>query len=466
MSERGQKIRLGLFVFLALASLATLVVLFGKTQNYFFKDRLDYKAEFSNAPGIQKGTPVKRSGVSIGEVDTVTLEESGKVLVVLRIDPKFKPRQNEVPAITQALLTGDSIVELIPNPDKRTEPLGPTVDPDPKKPLDGRSPLTPRDVGQRAEPLLDVSQKALVEMEKAFKEFSKVAPEMRDALRESSATLQTIREAVPELKKTNDGLQGLIGAARITLPKLEQTNDHAQKALIEWGNVGEQARLLIASNQEKVGKTIDKMNVSLDSATKSFERVNQLLSDENIKNMNATLANVKKGSDKIPQLAADSDQLMKDASAGVKRLKETAEKIDAAAENAAVTLENIRKTTQNIADRSEPILKNVQEGSEQFKLLVSDSRVLLGQFARSDGTVAKLFNDPSLYNNVNDSVLMLTRMAPRLELILSNLETFSDKIARHPEGLGVRGLVKPDSGLKNSIHAPLPSNNAWGQPKY
>jgi len=303
-------------------------------------------------------------------------------------------------------------------------------------------------------------------MEKAFKEFSKVAPEMRDALRESSATLQTIREAVPELKKTNDGLQGLIGAARITLPKLEQTNDHAQKALIEWGNVGEQARLLIASNQEKVGKTIDKMNVSLDSATKSFERVNQLLSDENIKNMNATLANVKKGSDKIPQLAADSDQLMKDASAGVKRLKETAEKIDAAAENAAVTLENIRKTTQNIADRSEPILKNVQEGSEQFKLLVSDSRVLLGQFARSDGTVAKLFNDPSLYNNVNDSVLMLTRMAPRLELILSNLETFSDKIARHPEGLGVRGLVKPDSGLKNSIHAPLPSNNAWGQPKY
>src|SRR5258708_35329068 len=151
MSDRGQKIRLGLFVFGALAALATLVILFGKTQIAVFKDRLKYNAEFTNAPGIQKGTPVRRSGVNIGEVDSVTLEESGKVRVVLKIDPKFKPRLNEVPAISQALLTGDSIIEMIPNPDKRDQPLGPVIDP-PTKPLEGRSPLTPRDVGARAEP--------------------------------------------------------------------------------------------------------------------------------------------------------------------------------------------------------------------------------------------------------------------------------------------------------------------------
>src|SRR5213082_349198 len=172
MSDRGQKIRLGLFVFGALAALATLVILFGKTQVAVFKDRVKYDAEFNNAPGIQKGTPVRRSGVNIGEVDSVTLEESGRVHVVLKIDPKFKPRLNEVPAITQSLLSGDSIIEMIPNPDKRDQPLGPPINPDPSKPLEGRSPLTPRDVGQRAEPLLDVSQKALVEMEKAFREFS------------------------------------------------------------------------------------------------------------------------------------------------------------------------------------------------------------------------------------------------------------------------------------------------------
>ena len=469
MTDRGQKIRLGLFVFGALAALATLIVMFGKKPGAFFKDRVSYPAVFDNAPGIQKGTPLRRSGVNIGEVESVALEESGKVRVVFRIDKQFRPRENEVPAINQALLTGDSIVEMILNPEKRDKPLGPVVDPDPDKPMKGRGPLTPRDVGQRAEPLLDVSQRVLVEMEHAFKEFSRVAPEMRDALRESSATLQSIREAVPELRKTNDGVQGMLAAARVALPKLEQTNNQAQKTLLEWGNAGEQVRLLVASNQDKVSKTIDKMNAAIDSATvtmdtisKTAERANRVMSDENIKNINTTLVNVKQGTDKFPALADSADGLMKDASTGIKRFNQTAEKAEAA-------LENISRTTKSFADRSDPILKNVQDGSEQFKQLVFESRQLLNHFARSEGTIGKLFNDPSLYNSANDSLLMLSRMAPRLERILADLETFSDKVARHPELVGARGVFKPDSGLKASPHAPLPSTgatNPWAQPKY
>jgi phospholipid/cholesterol/gamma-HCH transport system substrate-binding protein len=43
---------------------------------------------------------------------------------------------------------------------------------------------------------------------------------------------------------------------------------------------------------------------------------------------------------------------------------------------------------------------------------------------------------------------MLLRGMPRLERILKDLETFSDKLARHPELLGVRGAVRPSEGLK------------------
>jgi phospholipid/cholesterol/gamma-HCH transport system substrate-binding protein len=37
---------------------------------------------------------------------------------------------------------------------------------------------------------------------------------------------------------------------------------------------------------------------------------------------------------------------------------------------------------------------------------------------------------------------------PRLDRILKDFETFADKLARHPELLGVRGAVKPSAGLK------------------
>ena len=36
-----------------------------------------------------------------------------------------------------------------------------------------------------------------------------------------------------------------------------------------------------------------------------------------------------------------------------------------------------------------------------------------------------------------------------MDQILKDLETFADKLARDPEKLGVSGVVKPDSGLKD-----------------
>jgi hypothetical protein len=35
-----------------------------------------------------------------------------------------------------------------------------------------------------------------------------------------------------------------------------------------------------------------------------------------------------------------------------------------------------------------------------------------------------------------------------MDRILKDLETFADKLARHPELLGVRGAIRPSEGLK------------------
>ena len=73
---------------------------------------------------------------------------------------------------------------------------------------------------------------------------------------------------------------------------------------------------------------------------------------------------------------------------------------------------------------------------------------------RNDGTVQKLITDPSLYNNLNDSAEMVTKILPRLDRTMRDMETFADKLARHPELLGLRGAVFPSSGLKESPSRP------------
>jgi phospholipid/cholesterol/gamma-HCH transport system substrate-binding protein len=103
-----------------------------------------------------------------------------------------------------------------------------------------------------------------------------------------------------------------------------------------------------------------------------------------------------------------------------------------------------------MADRSATVMKNLDEGTDKLNRTMTDLRELLRAVGQGDGTFRRLIADPSLYNNLNDAACMLVRIMPRLDRILHDVEVFADKIARHPESLGIGGAVKPSSGLKEA----------------
>jgi phospholipid/cholesterol/gamma-HCH transport system substrate-binding protein len=84
---------------------------------------------------------------------------------------------------------------------------------------------------------------------------------------------------------------------------------------------------------------------------------------------------------------------------------------------------------------------------------LADAMAPLGRGGEG-GTIQKFFTDPSLYNNLNQAACMITTVMPRLDRILRDVEVFADKIARHPETIGVGGAVRPSAGLKESPTAP------------
>ena len=99
MAERSMKARLGAFVVMALVALTALVILFGGSPK-FFSTRTSYFVYFTEAPGISPGTPVRKSGVRIGQVTALDIEEeSGRVKLTIEIEGKHLPRQNEEPVI-------------------------------------------------------------------------------------------------------------------------------------------------------------------------------------------------------------------------------------------------------------------------------------------------------------------------------------------------------------------------------
>jgi phospholipid/cholesterol/gamma-HCH transport system substrate-binding protein len=73
---------------------------------------------------------------------------------------------------------------------------------------------------------------------------------------------------------------------------------------------------------------------------------------------------------------------------------------------------------------------------------------LLRLLAAADSTFNRLLSDPKLYANISDGVAAFSHAAARLDRIMADVALFADKIARHPELLGVSGAVQPSSGIK------------------
>src|SRR5262245_59365474 len=105
MAERGMRLKLGLFVAGTLVVLAGLVLFFGRAPE-LFSNKARYSILFPEAPGIGPGTPIRKSGVRIGEVSDLDLDaETGLVRVHIRVDRKFLPRKSEDATITKALFS-------------------------------------------------------------------------------------------------------------------------------------------------------------------------------------------------------------------------------------------------------------------------------------------------------------------------------------------------------------------------
>jgi phospholipid/cholesterol/gamma-HCH transport system substrate-binding protein len=114
-SELGKKLRVGVFVLVALVAGIGLVYALGARAR-LFEPKYTVHADFTEVGGLNEGATVRLAGVQIGRVKRVNLpsEPGGKVRVDLSIAKRFanRVRKNSVARIETQGLLGDRIVEL------------------------------------------------------------------------------------------------------------------------------------------------------------------------------------------------------------------------------------------------------------------------------------------------------------------------------------------------------------------
>jgi len=115
MDQRSLQWRVGVVVLSALLLTGILIVRFSGVSDPF-QPAKSLKVRFAEAPGVTKGTPVRKSGILIGRVQNVEfIKGSSDVVVTLEItNPDADLTQKEVCRIKASLL-GDAVLEFVPS---------------------------------------------------------------------------------------------------------------------------------------------------------------------------------------------------------------------------------------------------------------------------------------------------------------------------------------------------------------
>jgi phospholipid/cholesterol/gamma-HCH transport system substrate-binding protein len=430
MNEQAIRFRFGIFVLASLILLAVMTILFGGFPNYF-KRADSYTLVFADAPGVAPGTPVRRSGVRIGEVHSVQLNnETAKVKVGIQVDDKFTLRKADRPTLQQGLIGGDAAISFVPPDNPKNADFSPVP---PGSVIEGVSPADPGRLVQETTDLVKPAKETLDEIRKVFKGIGEMKPLVDETLKDFREIGKMAKTVGPDLQKASESIRLLSDDTRKMIPELNDTNKQIRATARKWEQVGERSEILIKANEDKITKSIDRMEETL-------KRLNEILGDDNQKNLRDTLKNAKNGSKEF-------EELMKDSRVTVKQLNESLKRADEA-------LADFQKAMKPLGDKGPSVLKNLDEGSADLNKAIKDIREIMRVVAQNDGTIQRLLSDPSLYNNLNDSALMATKILPRLDRALADFETFSDKLARHPELFGIGGVIRPSSGLKEAPTQP------------
>jgi phospholipid/cholesterol/gamma-HCH transport system substrate-binding protein len=248
-------------------------------------DRDAYRIQFPNVSGLKRASPVTVSGVQVGRVEEITLQDVGKVLVRVSLPPSITPRIDASAIVLSSNLVGDFVVEFDPGRASQPLPEGQVVI--------GR---TKSGFGDRAEVLGDRADSVLI----GLQEFAN--KETAQELRETMTALQsTLQAAERTMRVYGDPNRGPTAEITRTLTAFRELSGRLDSTL---ANPGLNAAL---------GRT--------DSLTRSLQVMTSQLAVTSAR-LDTVLAGVNQGRGTIGKFATDSGLYydLRDVSAGLKGL--------------------------------------------------------------------------------------------------------------------------------------------------
>lgn len=203
----------------------------------------------------------------------------------------------------------------------------------------------------------------------------------------------------------------------------------------EWQQVAKNINSLVDSNRGNLGDVVEESVVSLreftstmNKASQAFDSANNIIGDEK------TINNLRNALAGLPIVVNETQ-------ATIKAMRQTVTSING-------NLRNIEGVTQPLAKHTTSIVVRLDKSLANLQGLTGDLRMISQMAAKKDGSFQKFLSDPSLYRNLERSASSMALLLENLDPVVRDMRIFADKVARHPELMGVGGALRPSTGLK------------------
>lgn len=408
MDDSRLRFGVGVLVIAAIGIGIILTFLFGAVPRVF-TDEFRLMVMFPAADGISTNTPVQFRGVEIGRVIDKKLEGDG-VMVTLGIESRYRPKLTHqyVPRIgTGSFITGDSKLEFVKVSDEEL----------PTEILPIRDQLFTNDEWVK----YGTKSTAPTEF------LSNIEDELR-------ATLESVRTASGALRSVGDNVNQLVGDARGVVAKADD----------QVLDVGEEARLAL---EEFQGAMRDVRDILGDEELK--QSLSEALAElpELLNETQTTLQTTQRTFDSFEKVGQRFERVGAAAEKTVGNVDRTIDSIRGTVESADKAIRNVERITQPIAENSDQIVEQVLTSLANLDKTLVQVEAFGNTLNNSNGTMRRLLEDEELYWQLRRTVENVEQATARIRPILDDVRIFSDKIARDPRQLGVRGaLDKRPSG--------------------
>ena len=389
----GMKFRLGLMIICGFVILVTLIVIFSDWQSIFAGNRYKVNVIFQNAPGVKENTPIKQSGILIGRVRKVELVDQG-ALVTAFIETQYKLYNNQAFRLTLNIL-GDAELNVLQQAPRTEE----------------TKMIKPGEVleGYMAPSMLQLATDMQGDIAAAI-----------NSITDTSQKLNRILTNLDDVFKDNkDDMKGMVSQIR---DLAQQTRDLIAKT---------NAMLSDPEVQEGIHDTI----VAL---------------PQTIKDAKDVFAEFKTTAHKVNGLADSFGTIIQNSGETLNVINQVAKKTDQ-------SLGDLNSITGTLSERKDIWMAKVSRSLDNLDnalLQISEFTTTLNS---TDGTIGRLANDPTLYEKIESTIDEIRELKRQLEPVVANAQVFSDKIARHPEQLGVAGALRRNNGGAMGV-PPIPSD--------